>query len=73
MIGLILALTLIVGGILVMVAWEHPLSDVLANPRLIFWDENSSFHGGRLWLMGPLLIAAGAFWIAEDWFNFGQD
>jgi hypothetical protein len=70
-IELCLALGLIVGGALYMVAWEHSLAEVWADPSLIFWDGSApALHAGRLWFVGPTLIAAGIFWIAEDWFNF---
>jgi len=73
LIGLFLASALIVGGLLWMIAWEHPLSIIREDPLAIFWDSHTRIHnaGGRLWWAGPLFIAAGAFWIAEDWFGFG--
>lgn len=73
-IGLVCATTLIVGGSLLLIAWEHPISIIWTNPIEIFWSDHIRSHssGGRLWWMGPLLIAAGAFWIAEDWFGFGR-
>jgi len=56
-----------------MIAWEHPIGDVIDNPSLILWSPSpTGFHLNRLWFVGPTLIAAGAFWIAEDWFNFGR-
>lgn len=72
--GLLLASALIVSGSLLLILWEHPLSIIWDDPLAIFWDSHTRRHesGGRLWWMGPLLIAAGAFWIAEDWFGFGR-
>ena len=75
LIELALASALIVSGVLFLIAWEHPISIIWNDPVAIFWDAKTRDHesGWRLWWMGPLLIAAGAFWIAEDWFGFGRD
>jgi hypothetical protein len=74
LVELFIAIALIVGGVLFLIAWEHPLSIIWDDPVAIFWDAKTRVHegGGRFWWMGLLLIAAGAFWIAEDWFGFGQ-
>ena len=75
LIELFLATTLIVSGALLLIVWEHPLSVLWDDPLSIFWDDSMRVHesGGRLWFMGPLLIGAGVFWIAEDWFGFGSN
>ena len=55
-----------------MVAWEHPLFAIWADPSLIFWDPDLAWPRiGLPWLIGLTLFAAGAFWLAEDWFGFG--
>jgi len=68
------ALALIAGGALLLIAWEHPISIIWTAPSEIFWSTNVRSHegGGLYWWIGPMLIAAGALWIAEDWFGLGR-
>ncbi len=69
---LFVAVGLIIGGLLFLILWEHPMSAVWTDPVSIFWDTQASeLRINRIWFIGPMLIFAGAAWIAEDWFNFG--
>jgi len=73
LIGLACSILLIAAGLLYVVLYQHPLQAVIENPMLIFWDANMPARRIPLpWTIGFMLLAAGGFWIAEDWFNFGQ-
>jgi hypothetical protein len=72
LVSLLCSIGLIFAGLFLMVAWEHPLFAIWADPSLIFWDPDLALPRiGLPWLIGLTLFAAGAFWLAEDWFGFG--
>ena len=70
---LLVASLLIVAGVSLMILWDNDsLSVIWTNPLSILWHDKPE-HGHRLWWsLGPTLCFMGIFWIAEDWFGFGQ-
>ncbi len=71
--SLILSLAFAIGGLLLMIASEHPLAAVWRNPLLIFWDPQAGWPRMTLpWWIGFNLCMVGCFIIAEDWFGFDR-